>query len=205
MQNRHTLILGKSGTGKSYLVKKAMSSGRLGGRVMVVDIKGAEYADVPGFERITEIGDAIDQARAEDFEVFSWRFVPDTDADVSDIFRLALAVKHCTVIAEEIGDYKADRHLLRCLRRGRSEGVRVIALSQRPAEVHRTVSSQCELTVAFHMDDSRDREYVRDRYGDSAVVELASIKDIESREVCLWGQTDLFAETFGPINERAIP
>ncbi|MEA1938538.1 MAG: DUF87 domain-containing protein [Pseudomonadota bacterium] len=197
---QHGLVLGRTGSGKSELVKTALRAGRLGNRLLVIDTED-EYdaAGVP--ELVPEI--SIDQAvvvAREGAQTFAWRFVVDPDSpDIDDVFRLAMAVRDCTVLAEEVADYKHALWYRRALVRGRKRGVRVLSMSQRPYEVNRTVSSQSAFVVAFYSDEPRDLEYVKHRFGAAAEAELRTL-DPARYVCCVWGEMDLFYELLHPRN-----
>ena len=130
-----------------------------------------------------------------DHDPFTWRIVPDFDKDYDYIFRFALAIENVTVIAEEVSDYSGNEHFRRLLRRGRSKGIRVISVAQRPAEVHKTICSQSALIIAFYTDEPRDLIYIQDRFGTQAMDEVKSLKK-DDYECSVWGDLKIWDHDF---------
>ena len=189
MRNKHILLIGRSGSGKSYLVKAAIKAGKLGKKILILD-----YQDEYDYEEVTL------QQLLEGYETlpneFILRYVPSSPEETNAFFRFVLALGDVTVIAEEVGDYYSN-DLLSCMRRGRRRGVQVIALSQRPADVHKTLTSQAACFVVFYVEEIRDVEYIRKRFGDAAEIELKSLNK-EAFECCVFGDEDLFDTYLSP-------
>lgn len=185
MKNRHVLILGRSGTGKSTLLKQVLFSNQFP-RLIILDISD-EYE---GEE--TSIDTLIDWVLEERTPPqFSCRIVPDTEQDIRHLSTLVLMIGHCVLVAEEMADYAQVEEFKRLLRRGRRQGVQVLGISQRPADIPKTVTSQMPCTVCFWTDEPRDLEYVRQRWGGQAVDELRSLKAAEY-EYAVWGNIELW-------------
>jgi hypothetical protein len=187
--------LGKSGSGKTYLTRKALETGKLGRRVIIID-PDAEYEDVPGVDEI-DIDTALERCPKESY--FTYSVVIDDeeqlDTDAEHIVRLAMAIGDCSVVFEEIADYSQNPKVRTLFRRGRKLGVRCIAISQRPAEVHKTITSQAACVVAFHFDEPRDVEYIKLRFGRNAAAEVQQL-DASKYEVAVWGDTTIFDKDF---------
>ena len=193
MENKHLLILGKSGTGKTHLIKSALSQGKFGNRIFIIDIKGAEYADL-GKE--TTFLDACKTLKTMKKDTpFLWRFVPESESQIQMFCRLALTVGNCVVIAEEVSEYARLPKFRVLLTRGRSEGVQTVCIAQRPADVHRSVQSQCAMTIAFFTDDSRDLQWVLERYDQNSADEVRTL-DKSKYEIAVWGETHLYNQYF---------
>lgn len=194
-RNRHVLILGKSGSGKTYLVKAALRSGKLGRRVIVIDPDG-EYAEIPGVDEVT-LDELLEKCPEESY--FNYSVIMDDEetlqTDAEHIVRLAMAIGDCTVIFEEIADYSANPKIRTVFRRGRKLGVRCIAISQRPAEIHKTVTSQAACVIAFHFDEPRDVEYIKLRFGRNAAAEVQTL-DPRKYDVAVWGERSIFVKDF---------
>ena len=182
MLNKHIAILGPTGSGKSYMVKKALRAGKFGARLIIVDIQD-EY---PGEE--ISLLEVLEQDELPPY--FYWRMVPENEDEVDRIFRLAMALENVWVIAEEVADYGRSPELLRTLRRGRRRGVNVVSVSQRPADVPRSVTANSALVVLFHLEEPADLEYVRKRVGKAGEEE---VRGLDTFEVALYGQEELFS------------
>lgn len=114
--------------------------------------------------------------------------------DAEHVARMALAMGDCCVVFEEIADYSNNVKVRTLFRRGRKMGVRCIAISQRPAEVHKTVTSQAACVVAFRFDEPRDVEYMRLRFGREAA---HTVQNLAQYEIAVWGDEKVFEKTFG--------
>ena len=186
------------------MVKAAMKAGRLGPRLIVVDIQD-EYDECGLVELQPEadLDGAIQELKRRPKE-FAWRFVLHPGSqDVDDIFRLAMAAGNCTVIAEEVSLYKHSTALETALLRGRRRGLSVICMTQRPYTISRTVSAQVVTSVCFWTDEPRDVGYIQERYGQEAARELAQLE--RGRYQCaVYGDVDLFNKRFAPDARRNV-
>ena len=196
------LIMGRSGEGKSHLVKRAIHRGDLGKRVLVVDVcdeygegvSGDSWTAQEPSKPIT-IDAAISGLRSNPPEFF-WRFALHPGSpDVDDVFYLAMAAGDVTIIAEEWGLYKHSTGLETALLRGRRRGVQVISMTQRPYTVSRTVSSQCVAGAVFATDEPRDIAYIRERWGQEQAAELDTLQP-GNYEFVVLGDAQLFCGFF---------
>ena len=163
--------------------------GSLGSRVLLVDLKN-EYNDLGPW---VEIEDAIQEIREEKKSFFIYRFIPEDDLEIEDVFDLAFALGNVCVICEEVGDYSNHPGLRRMMRRGRSEGIRVVAITQRPAEVSKTVTSQANLTICFKTIEPVDVEYIRKKFGVQGLQDLEQL-NAQTYDFAYWGDESLLAE-----------
>jgi DNA helicase HerA-like ATPase len=162
---------------------------------LIVDPDG-EYSSVKGVTEIT-LDEALEKCPKESY--FNYSVVIDDeetiDADAEHLARLAMAIGDCTIIFEEIADYSGSAKIRTLFRRGRKLGVRCIAVSQRPAEVHKTVTSQCACVLAFHFDEPRDILYMKERFGRDASIEVQRMNP-ERYEVAVLSGEEIFREDF---------
>lgn len=70
---------------------------------------------------------------------------------------LALIVDECDLVAGR----GADHAVTSLWRRGRHVGLSLIAATQRPADVHRVVTSQSQWISISQLHEGRDRDYIR--------------------------------------------
>jgi len=174
--------VGKTGTGKSHLIKNALKQNRFGYRVLIIDIQD-EFGNIEGFENEKSISNAIRESR-KGVKNFKWRFVTDPDSkNIEDVFRLGFALGECTIIAEEVGAYKYSSGLERVALRGRSRGIQLIVSTQRPYTVSRTVSSQVATGIIFATDEPRDLKYVAERWSWSEAHKILNLKKYEANVV----------------------
>ena len=188
-KSRHLIIIGPTGSGKSHLVNRLLLDGSLGSRVLVIDLKN-EYTDLGPW---VEIEEAIQEIRSGEKSFFIYRFIPEDDIETGDILDLAFALGDVTVVCEEVGDYSNHPELRRTMRRGRSEGIRVVAITQRPAEVSKTVTSQANLTLCFKTIEPVDVEYIRKKFGVLGVQDLEDL-DPHNYDFAYWGDEDFLEE-----------
>ena len=189
MNAKHLVVIGPTGSGKTFLVKRLILDGGLGSRCLIIDLKN-EYSELGPW---VEIEDAIREIREDKKSFFVYRFIPEDDEEIGDVFDLAFALGDCAVICEEVADYTTHPGLRTLLRRGRSEGIRVVAITQRPAEVHKTVTSQANLTVCFKTIEPVDKEYIRKKFGQTGLDDLESLNP-QTFDFAYWGDESLLVE-----------
>ena len=159
------LILGKTGSGKSFLAKRLLKKFD---RYIIYDTQG-EYTDGVVFERIEELYNFL--IKVGDYK-FRCIYNPlNIDTEISEICRFAYLLGDCCVLCEEIDLYCSpsyiDPDFNNIVRRGRHKGVSIIALSQRPVGINKIITSQFSTTYSFFQDEPRDIDYLRDRFGKS--------------------------------------
>jgi hypothetical protein len=147
------------------------------------------------------LDEAIEEALTDPSE-FTWRLVPDFDRDYEDIFKFCISLYNCFVVSEEVSDYSGNEHYRRLSRRGRSRGIKVISVAQRPAEVHKTICSMSALCIAFYTSEPRDLAYIEEKFGSEARKEVESL-DPESFECAVWGDMKIWDQYFD--NEAPFP
>lgn len=165
MQNRIVFITGRKATGKTTLANAlANEAYHMGRRVVVIAPMGG--FDLPGAPTI-----------ASEKELFSDRtfgrsFVvnPPNDALAALAIRYAQGIGNCVLVVDEI-DLYADVHapddnvVKQIVRYGRHRAVSLIGVSQRPANVMRDMTAQCDYIVMFQSTEQRDVLYLADRIG----------------------------------------
>lgn len=164
---------------------------------MCIDI-AEEYHETPLNDQTI---DGAIEALENGVDTFLWRFTvhPD-DEDTDDVCRLAMAAGDTWLIAEECPAYKFTRGLETIALRGRRRGVYLLATTQRPYTFSRTVASQCATDVMFHTDEPRDKDYVRQKHGTDAILELENLNPANF-DVGVFGNVDLFLEHLGTTDK----
>jgi len=97
----------------------------------------------------------------EDFPDLSEWLVPYPWIEESPVYRaggIALLVDECDLFAPQASSREDVRTIYR---RGRHVGLSVISTTQRPENVSREVTAQCEQAVALYMPEPRGIDYMR--------------------------------------------
>lgn len=163
-------IFGRRGSGKSTLARSLVAGCT---RLIVFNTLGeAEHNDLGlVFTEPQKLFDYVSrsvQFRAvadfQDDTLFPWTV------------KLAEAVENCTLMVDELDRHANPRQippeLDNCVRYGRHWGVSLLAISRRPAEIPRIVTSQAEVIHTFRLNEPRDVQYVRQFVGDEAFTDL---------------------------------
>jgi len=183
MDNTILCIFGRKGSGKSFLAKQCLDDWD---RVLILDLM-AEY---PGDVRTW----TLEEAREELIRLCGrerWKLSATGLAPYESLALLDLAreIPGLLVVVEEAGTLCSPSdlppELAELVYRGRHYGVSLLVLSQRPATVHRGVTSQADLVVAFRQHEQRDIAYLRSLFGDSA----EELRYLEEYEVRVYGDT----------------
>lgn len=142
---QHEYICGTTGAGKSSHVKRAIDKAP---RVAVFD-PDDEYGDQPGFVRVTSARQFLDYLYRNPAGRLKIAFVSEGAGAFDFWCNAVFAWGHCVAVAEEIADVttpaKAPPAWGRLLRRGRKRDIKVMAVTQRPAEADKTALSQAAI------------------------------------------------------------
>lgn len=136
-------VMGASGSGKTSYVMAELRS-RKPSRLLVWDTK-REFAEEGFAQPVGTLGEVVDAvAGAGRRGGFAISYQPQGDDKAMkkqfDLFcRVAFAAKDLTLVAEELADVTTASHAVsgwrRCTSMGRTEGLTIYGLSQRPASV----------------------------------------------------------------------
>ena len=158
------LILGKRGGGKSYLVKQHLEGFN---RFLVYDTLG-EYTQGVIFQDIPSLVEFWQKHYQEDFRLVYQPLQP--EEDFAAVCELVWACGNMVLVVEEI-DRFTDSHSLgfefaNIVQRGRHRHITLIALSQRPYRVNRTLSSQVKEMYTFKQNEPRDIDFISEFIGE---------------------------------------
>lgn len=155
----HEAVFGGSGTGKSYYVKTRVKQWA---RALIWD-PDDEYGDIPNIRTCTKASQVIELMSAGDARI---RFVPQamdskTLEKCFEFMSLAAFIwTQCLYVGEELADVttpsKAANGWGTVLRRGRKRGVKVMGVSQRPAESDKTIFTQAKTIRCGRLDGEGD-------------------------------------------------
>ena len=155
----HEAVFGGSGTGKSYYVKTRVKQWA---RALIWD-PDDEYGDIPNIRTCKKASQVIELMSAGDARI---RFVPQamdskTLEKCFEFMSLAAFIwTQCLYVGEELADVttpsKAANGWGTVLRRGRKRGVKVMGVSQRPAESDKTIFTQAKTIRCGRLDGEGD-------------------------------------------------
>ncbi|MGE3263587.1 MAG: DUF87 domain-containing protein [Bacteriovoracia bacterium] len=170
-----TSILGMRGCGKTYLSRKIQE---MYPRVIIIDVTG-EYRDGTECYDFEEFVDALRLSlKQEKFRIIFHSHM-DAGAEeksvIEQCIRLAMIrssakeadYNNLLLVLEEVQNYSTAHALPHYLRyaylTGRHEGVALLATSQRPAEVHKTILSQSHNLFVGMCQDANDVKWLSSR------------------------------------------
>jgi len=170
------IIIGKRGSGKSYLAYKLIEKEQ---RLVVFDIM-SEYENGVIFD-------------GEDYECFLtfWRRVYrgsfrliyrplNPDAEIDRICELVFKAGNLCFLVEEIDCYCSSHRIsdffASVIQRGRHKHITLIGVTQRPYGIHLLLKSQAKEAYIFNTNEPRDREYLRTWLGQEIESKLDSLQ-----------------------------
>lgn len=161
----HEYVIGASGSGKSHYVKTIVTQYN---RAVIWD-PDDEYSELKGVFTTSSASKLIELISAGDIRV---RFVPRSmdgkylEKCFEFVSLAAFVWGDCLLVAEEIADVTTPSKALNgwgtVLRRGRKRGVKVVAVSQRPAEADKTIFTQARTIRTGRLDGEGDIKRVAD-------------------------------------------
>lgn len=157
------LILGKRGQGKSFLVKHHLKEFN---RFLVYDTL-CEYTDGLIFTDFETLFKFWNEHLDGDFRLIYQPLQP--DEEFSNICDLVYECGNMVFIVEEIDRFSDSTHLplefANIVQRGRHRDITLIAISQRPYRVNRTLSSQVKELYTFQQSEPRDIDFISEFIG----------------------------------------
>lgn len=163
----HTLIVGRSFTGKSALGKQIGSHMRLSGaKVFAFNPTGEK-----GYTRIDEYGCAAAEFETDNVDEFAAAVSEELNANPSGNLFLIIDEAH------EFFSRKDCEHLW-IGTRGRHYGVTIIAITQRGASISPTFRGQCSKVYIFAC-SGLDAKFFSDEYGKPEFKEAVNLPPLE--------------------------
>jgi DNA helicase HerA-like ATPase len=156
--NRHTLIVGQTGSGKSTLVRKLL---RVTARAIVMD-RQHEYDGVKGAHISTTLADAVKYFTENRHTFFTLIFRPEEEEDYFRLIQLArFAQKEddrlgpLVIFLEESSAYSNTHAIEGVIRdlynKGRHERISLCSVIQLDTDVHRVTRSNSRSIVVLRM------------------------------------------------------
>lgn len=182
--DRHVLICGATGTGKSYLAEQYLKGYRY---VVKLDTKNEtaerrEKGQSP-WDGLTEGRDFVVCSRFEDLDDITTDkiiFCPDYYDQTEDLFNnffdwVFLRGNTIVWIDEVMGlatAHRMPRALLRIYTQGRSKNIGLWACSQRPAGIPAIILANSDYYFIFNLNNINDRKRIYDMTGMKEMLEL---------------------------------
>ncbi len=187
-EGRNIFVCGRTGSGKSYLVKRAIATARR----MVVYLPKREDADYPGVYFDAFADEASDFWRAwlhayRDGGAYRLVYRPADPFDPAAFDRVCMGVYHAgdlTFVAEDLAGYVNERGgmgpgLKTLLTAGRTRNVTTWLLTQRPYRIPREVTSQAREAFLFATHEPNDVAYLKEAFGVAAAEALERLGQYE--------------------------
>lgn len=150
------VIAGSMGSGKSFETKRAIARERT---VFVFDVKN-EYGSLPGFRRVYTRADFLAAMRRGGRVAWATTGVADFEFFCRCVWHRGSALVIVEELASVTGTGKAIGAWHLILTQGRGFGLRVIGVTQRPAEIDKTIIGNATLIRAHRLSRGSDRAYV---------------------------------------------
>ena len=155
---RHVLIFGTLGSGKTsiayHLTEPPLT------RLVVVDTVREDRYNSAG----VVVYDPVHLAELMEGERFRVVFRPQDKEAVRWAFLLGYEKQNCTLLVEEISQYATAGQMCEgmedVIRFGRHQNCRIVATTQRPADVHKLLVSQSEIYLG-KLFETNDARYLR--------------------------------------------
>jgi DNA helicase HerA-like ATPase len=160
LKAEHVYICGNSGTGKSSHVKLVI---KLHKRVVVFD-PDDEYGEIKGFKRVDTAAGLVALLKSHAKKPLKVAFVAEGIKAFEFWANCVFLWANCLAVAEEIADVttpsKAPPAWGRLIRRGRKYGIKICAVTQRPAEADKTILCNAAIIRTCALGRNADREAI---------------------------------------------
>lgn len=179
IEKKVILIIGKRGSGKSYLTKKLIA---VHNRLLVYDIM-SEYTSCLVFEKetINEFRMFWGHVYKNDFR-FAYRPIQPKQ-EIDYLAKLVFALGNMTFVVEEIDSictaYDMPESFSRIIARGRHRNITLIGVTPAPFGIHRDLTRQAKEIYVFNTKEPRDRDYLRSLLGQEIEAKLDALGQYE--------------------------
>lgn len=160
MNNFIITILGKKGSGKTHLAKNIIALCPL--PVFIIDSLH-EYSQGVIYNNIKDlIYDYVNKLNKSNVYILR----PVSDIDIDTMFKCVYKINNTlTLVCEEAdmycNPYKIDEYFSNIIKYGRHYNHNIIAISRRPAEINRLLTSQSDCIITFRQTEARDLQYLK--------------------------------------------
>jgi ABC-type dipeptide/oligopeptide/nickel transport system ATPase component len=181
-------IIGKKGSGKSYLIKtKFLKNVK---RYIVIDTL-QEYTQGVIFDDVSLVHEYLKEHINDSYKII---FRPKNDGDVDMLLSLTVMINNYTLIIEEV-DFYADtfhinENILYNIKYGRHFSRNLVWISRSPYEINRFLTRQTDVIICFNQTEPRDIEYLNKYSFDK------NIKMLEKYEYAVSGDAEVYKQLF---------
>ena len=182
--NKHVLICGTTGTGKSYLAEQYLKNYQYVIKLDTKDETSERRRDGlspwEGLKEnkdfsVTSDFDSLDRIETDKI-IFNPNYYEQTEDLFNMFFDWVFLRENTIVWIDEImglaTSHRIPRALLRCYTQGRSKNVGLWACSQRPAGIPAIILSNSDYYFIFNMNNINDRKRIYDMTGCVEMLEL---------------------------------
>ena len=177
-----TLIMGRSGCGKSYLARRLQG---IWPRRIIIDSL-SEYDDHKNkFYDFNLISTELINLKAQNARKFTlvFQFNPENE-DANEVFNQLIRVGYyfgnLLIVIEEVQNFSSPHYLPHWLKNalltGRHKGLALMFTTQRPGELNKTIVSQCKHIFCGNLIDKNDINYVSGFLNEESI-KLINLKD----------------------------
>lgn len=171
------LVLGKRGSGKSFLVKKLIEKEP---RLFVFDTL-SEYEMGVVFENEKNLVAFWRTVYRRNFRLVYRPLIP--DEEIKSACRLVYTLGNLCFVVEEIDCYcssfQIDENFAHVIQRGRHKNITLIGITQRPYGINRLLTSQAKEIYIFSTNEPRDRDYLRTLLGQEIEGKLDALEQYQ--------------------------
>jgi len=173
------LVIGKRGSGKSYLVKKMIAESQ---RLFVYDVM-AEYNKgvVFGPQSWAAMAALWRKSYRGNFRLI-YRPIED-QKEMQTIAHLIFALGNLTFVVEEIDTvaqaYRIPWMFRYILRRGRHRDITLIGVTPSPYGIHRDLTRQAKEIYLFSTNEPRDKQYLSGLLGSEMINKLEGLEEYQ--------------------------
>lgn len=173
------LVIGKRGSGKSFLVKKMIAEER---RLFVWDLM-SEYNQgiVFGPENLREVAWFWRRFYYRDFRMIYRPIKPKTE--ILQIAELVYALGDITFVVEEIDSictpWELPDPFSAIVQRGRHKNIQLIGVTPAPYGINRDLTRQAKEIYIFNTNEPRDIDYLRQLLGSEIEPKIAALEQYQ--------------------------
>lgn len=159
------LVMGRRGCGKSHLAKKLQE---LWPRKIIFDPLHEYDGDLVAnnFNEFCEVMIKLDNARPETFTLIIHFDVESevSELEINQMLKICYYYGNIQIIIEEVQLFSNPHNLphwfKQCLLTGRHQNISLLFTTQRPAELHKTILSQCKHVFCGSLIEGNDIRYI---------------------------------------------
>lgn len=179
VEKKIILIIGKRGSGKSYLANKMIINDR---RLLIYDIM-SEYTNgvVFGTETQMDFRQFWFRVYKNNFRLIYRPIQPKIEIEV--LANAVFALGNLTFVVEEVDSictaYDLPETFSKIIARGRHRNITLIGVTPAPFGIHRDLTRQAKEIYVFNTKEPRDRDYLRNLLGQEIEAKLDALEQYQ--------------------------